>query len=340
MSIVYSTISRVSRPEPSNWNSFSFVRDKANHPDEGNACFVPFYRGKNMKKLIIILGVLGASFSAVLVRFSDAPSTVLVVYRMLWSVLLLSPMIVWKHREEFKQTKLNNILLCVVSGLFLGIHFTCYFQSLRYTSIASSVVLVDTEVFFVALGGVLFLKEKLTPENWLGIVITFAGSVIVAMGDRGGGQLLGDLIALAGAMCSAVYTLIGRRVRGNMSTTVYTWIVYFFAGLVALLTSLCGGLEVVHIGMKNVLVALGLAVMCTLLGHSIFSWGLKYEKASFISTAKLLEPIFASVLGILLFWEIPSVTSVAGGAIVICGMILCIKSSFAHETINDSKTKD
>ena len=286
-----------------------------------------------MKKLIIILGVLGASFSAVLVRYSDAPSTVLVLYRMLWCVVMLSPMIALRHREELKQTQLKQILLCVVSGIFLGMHFTCYFQSLRYTSIASSVVLVDTEVFFVALGGVIFLKEKLAPANWLGIIITFAGSVVVAMGDSGDGQLLGDMIALAGAMCSAVYTLIGRKVRESMSTTIYTWIVYFFAGLVALTASLCGGYEVVHIGMKNLLVAFGLALMCTLLGHSIFSWGLKYEKASFVSTAKLLEPIFASVLGILLFREIPSVTSVAGGAVVITGIILCVRSG------NDKKKR-
>lgn len=280
-----------------------------------------------MKKLVIILGVLGTSFSAVLVKFSDAPSTVLVFYRMLCCVILLSTLIALQHRDELKETKLKNILLCVVSGIFLGAHFTCYFESLRYTSIASSVVLVDTEVFFVALGGVIFLKEKLSPGNWLGIVVTFAGSVVVAMGDRGGGQLLGDLIALAGAMCSAVYTLIGRRVRRDMSTTVYTWIVYFFAGLVALVSSACGGFDVVHIGMKNLLVAFGLAVMCTLLGHSVFSWGLKYEKASFVSTVKLLEPIFASVLGILLFREIPSVSSVAGGMTVICGIILCIRNA-------------
>lgn len=286
-----------------------------------------------MKKLIIILGVLGASFSAVLVRYSDAPSTVLVLYRMLWCVVMLSPMIALRHREELQHTQIKQILLCVVSGIFLGMHFTCYFESLRYTSIASSVVLVDTEVFFVALGGVIFLKEKLAPANWLGIIITFAGSVVVAMGDSGDGQLLGDMIALAGAMCSAVYTLIGRKVRESMSTTIYTWIVYFFAGLVALTASLCGGYEVVHIGMKNLLVAFGLALMCTLLGHSIFSWGLKYEKASFVSTAKLLEPIFASVLGILLFREIPSVTSVAGGAVVITGIILCVRSG------NDKKKR-
>ena len=279
-----------------------------------------------MKKLIIILGVLGTSFSAIFVRFSNASSTVLAFYRMLWCVCLLCPLIALKHREELKKTKRKNLLLCIVSGVFLGMHFTCYFQSLRYTSIASSVVLVDTEVFFVALGGVFFLKEKLTPANWIGIGITFAGSVVVAMGDGSGSQLLGDLIALAGAMCSAVYTLVGRKLRENMSTTLYTWIVYFFAGLVTLTASLCGGYEVVPFGIKNLLVAFGLALMCTLLGHSIFSWGLKYEKASFVSTVKLLEPIFASILGILLFREIPSVTSAAGGVAVILGIILCVFS--------------
>lgn len=279
-----------------------------------------------MKKLIIILGVLGTSFSAILVRYSDAPSTVLVLYRMLFCVLLLCPLIAARYRNELKQASKKDLLLCMVSGIFLGAHFACYFESLRYTSIASSVVLVDTEVFFVALGGAVFLKEKPNLGNWLGIVITFGGSVAVAMGDKGDGQLLGDVIALAGAMCSAVYTLIGRRVRSRMSTTIYTWIVYFFAGLVALAASACWGYGVTDIGMKNLLVAFGLAIMCTLLGHSIFSWGLKYEKASFVSTAKLLEPIFASVLGVLLLHEIPTMSSVAGGAVIIIGIILCIRS--------------
>lgn len=111
-----------------------------------------------------------------------------------------------------------------------------------------------------------------------------------------------------------------------MSTTVYTWIVYLFAGGVAITACLISGPAALDCGGKNLVIALGLAVLCTLLGHSIFSWGLKYEKASFISTAKLLEPVFAAILGILIFREIPSLSTVAGGIVIIAGIALCIRS--------------
>ena len=279
-----------------------------------------------MKKIIIILGVLGTAFSAILVRYSDAPSTVLVFYRMLFSVLLLSPAALLFHKREFTGIGLREIGLCVGSGIFLGMHFFCYFQSLHYTGIASSVVLVDTEVFFVALGGALFLRERLSALGWLSILITFAGSVVVVLGDMGGGRMTGNILALCGAVCSAVYTLIGRSCRRRMSTTVYTWIVYFSAGMVVLPASFLTGNPVLPVSLRNLAVAMGLAVLCTLLGHSIFSWGLKYESASFISVVKLLEPVFASLLGILLFREMPAVTSIAGGILIIGGIVLCIVS--------------
>lgn len=280
-----------------------------------------------MKKIIIILGVVGTAFSAILLRYSDAPSTVLVFYRMLFAVLMITPVVLVSHKREIRNILPKDVAMCALSGLFLGMHFICYFQSLQYTSIASSVVLVDTEVFFVALGGILFMREKVSGAGWISILITFVGSVIVALGDMGGGRLLGDVLALCGAVCSAVYTLIGRKCRKNMSTTMYTWIVYFCAGVVVLPAIILTESAVLNCGLKNLAVAFGMAVLCTLMGHSIFSWGLKYEQSSFISMIKLLEPIFASALGMLFFQEIPSVSSVIGGAVVIAGVILCIRTN-------------
>lgn len=284
-----------------------------------------------MKKTIIILGVLGTAFSAIIVRFADAPSTVLVFYRMLFSVLLLCPAARVFHRKEFSDISVRQVGLCMVSGVFLGMHFFCYFQSLKYTGIASAVVLVDTEVFFTALGGLLFLREKVGVRSWIGIILTFAGSVIVALGDAGRGGIAGDVLALSGALCSAVYTLIGRTCRKSMSTTIYTWIVYFCAGAAILPAALFTGDQVIPCSTASLAAALGLAVLCTLLGHSIFSWGLKYEKASFVSVVKLLEPVFASVMGIILFLEIPPLSSSAGGIVIIGGIVLCILGG--HEEV-------
>ena len=274
-----------------------------------------------MKKLIILLGVIGASLSAIFVRLSTAPALVLVFYRMLFSVAVLAPWSVLRCREEWKQATRREILLSLLSGVFLGFHFTLYFSSLRFTSIAASVVLVDTEVFFVALATPVILGRRITRNGWLGICLTFLGSVIIALAGRGSSSAMrGNLLALGGAVCVAVYTMLGTVVRRTRSTTFYTALVYF-AGTVTVAVMLLGtGTPVLGYSAADYGAALGLCVFSTLLGHSVFSWGLKYVSPAFVSTAKLLEPVFATLLGLALFREVPGIPVVLGGLLVISGI--------------------
>ena len=275
-----------------------------------------------MRKLLVLLGVVGVSLSAPLIRISTAPSMVLVFYRVLIASVLLIPYALIRNREEFRQMGRKTALLCLMSGLFLGLHFASYFQALRYTSIASAVALVDTEVFFVAFMMFFFFREIIPLRAWAGILLTFTGSMLIALSDAGGGEhvLLGDLIALAGAACLAVYTILGKVCRKEISTTAYTTLVYSSAALTVLVILLCTGTPVLGYEPVNWLSALGMAVFCTLLGHSVFNWALKYESAAFLSTVKLLEPVFAAILGVLLFREIPSKQVMLGGFIVILGV--------------------
>ena len=277
-----------------------------------------------MKRLAVLLGVAGVSLSAVLVRWSTAPSLILVLYRVGMAAALLAPYTLLRHREELRALARREVLLCLASGAFLGLHFAAYFESLRYTSIASSVVLVDTEVLFVALGTVLVLRQRLSGRAWLAVALAFGGSVVIAMADTAVGPdaVRGDIIALSGALCMAVYTMIGAVCRKNISTTVYTFLVYCSAALTVLVIALFSGLPLAGYGAENVLTAFGMAVFCTLLGHSVFSWGLKYLPPAFISTAKLLEPVFASVWGLALFGERPGLLTLLGGAVIIAGVAL------------------
>lgn len=276
-----------------------------------------------MKKLAVILGVASSSVSAVLVRITDAPSMVLVFYRVGFASAFLLPFFLTAFRRERANIPRRDYLLSAVSGVFLGFHFTAFFQSLRYTSISSSVVLVDTEVFFIALMTFLFFHEKMGMKSWVGIFLTFVGSVVIALADAGGGSnvLLGDFIALGGACCMAVYTMLGAICRRHMSTTVYTFLVYSFAALTVLLVLSVQGVGLVGYGAVNYLSGLGLALFCTLMGHSLFSWSLKYVKPAFVSASKMLEPVFATVWGIVFFLEIPSLFVVAGGILVVAGII-------------------
>ena len=119
-----------------------------------------------MKRLIVLLGVAGVSLSAVFVRWSTAPSLILALYRMAFSAALMAVPVLAGRRRELKSLTRRDVLLCLASGLFLGIHFAAYFGALRATSIASAVVLVDTEVFFVAAASALFLGQRLPRRTW------------------------------------------------------------------------------------------------------------------------------------------------------------------------------
>lgn len=277
-----------------------------------------------MKRLLVLLGVAGVSLSAVFVRWSTAPSMILALYRMAFAAALLAPYTLLRHREELRALKRREMLLCLASGAFLGLHFAAYFEALRWTSIASAVVLVDTEVLFVALGTLLILRKRLSGKAWLAVALAFGGSVVIAMADTAVGPdaVRGDLIALAGALCMAVYTMIGAVCRKHISTTVYTCLVYLSAAATDLLVVLCRGTPLAGYGLVNLGTALGMAVFCTLLGHSVFSWGLRYLPPAFISTVKLLEPVFASIWGLALFGEQPGLPVIMGGAVIICGIAL------------------
>ena len=278
-----------------------------------------------MKRLIVLLGVLGASLSSILVRLSTAPSLILVLYRVGMATLLLAPVVLVKDRRELQALTAREVGLCLASGAALGLHFATYFESLRFTSIAASVVLVDTEVLFVAIISILLFRKKLGKQAWLAIFLALAGSVIIAMADTAGGgpdALRGDLLALCGAFFVAVYTMIGSVCRRSVSTNVYTFLVYLSASLTVLIIALASGQAITGYGNVNYLTGFGMAVFCTLMGHSVFSWCLKYLPPAFVSTAKLLEPVFASVLGLFLFQELPGMLTVFGGLIIIFAVIL------------------
>lgn len=274
-----------------------------------------------MKRLTVLLGVAGVSLSAVLVRWSTAPSLVLAFYRMAFSTLLLLPAAL-SRREEFRRLERRELLLSLLSGAFLGVHFTSYFEALRWTSIASAVVLVDTSVLFVALASVLLLRKRLSRRAWLAVLLAFGGSVVVALADTAAGSnaLRGDLFALLGSVCMAVYTMLGAVCRRKLSTIAYTFLVYLAASGTVLSCALAGKTALTGWGSVNLLTALGMAVFCTLLGHSVFSWGLKYLPPAFISTANLLEPVLASVWGLFLFGERPAVQVVLGGVVILLGI--------------------
>ena len=274
--------------------------------------------------IMIVIGVIGISLSSIFVKYSTAPSAVTAAFRLLWTVLLMTPAVFGKKdvRRELLHIDRKTWLLSGLSGLFLAIHFAVWFESLRNTSVASSTTIVCTEVIWVSLGFCLFMKGKLSRKAIVAIAITFAGSILIAYADSftGGSRFYGDILALVAAIAVAVYMLIGRVVRKGVSTAVYTYVVYVVCALSLIVMCVIQGHNIFGFGLSAVVVGLLLAVFSTILGHSIFSWCLKYFSPSFVSASKLCEPVVAAVIAGFLFAELPSLLQVFGGVMILGGV--------------------
>ena len=283
-------------------------------------------------RAVLLLGVLGVSVSAILVRFSQAPSVITAAYRLGWTALLLLPVVLTKFRGELLHVTRRDVLLCALSGLCLALHFLTWFESLKWTGVAVSTVLVSTEVIFTALGFALFLKGRIPPLGTVAILLAFGGSALLAVAGGGrGGQLYGNLLALAAAVFVSLYTLIGKIQRGHLSTTIYTFLTYLFCFL-ALVTMAAGSrTPLVGYGGREWLIGLGLAVLCTLMGHSLFSWCLKYLSPAYVSAAKLCEPVFSGALAVPLFGEIPAPLQLLGAVLVLGAVLLYTKAEKTTE---------
>lgn len=289
-------------------------------------------------RILIILAVVGVSFSAIFVRLASASSITLAMLRLGITVILLLPLMLTKYRAELFSVKARTLGACALSGVALGLHFATYFEAIKNTSLASGLMLVNTETFFIAIMLFVLYHEKIPVWGLVGVITAFAGGVIIAGGDFLGGaafngknMMYGDLMAILSAVCMSVYTLIGRKQRQTLSALVYCFLVYLAAALtlaVALIFS-PASTRLSALTLTDIGCAAGMAVFCTLLGHTVFNWGIKFISALFISTAKMLEPVFSCILGFFLFAETPALTQLLGGVVVTAGIYVYTRSTSA-----------
>jgi drug/metabolite transporter (DMT)-like permease len=311
--------------------------------------------------------VLFASLSSILIRLSSAPSLAIAFYRMGFAFLMVTPYTVWLrstgrlqvrkrrpgtpagplsagvkgpagnkrmqpppavHRQG---TGRREVLFSLLSGFFLALHFATWVSSLNYTSVASSVVLVNTHPIMVFVISSVILKERHSTRELLFVVLTVAGSAVLSWGDMGKGEgvFLGDLLAIAGALSVGVYLVLGRFVRQTMSLGMYTFLVYGSSALCLLVMAVGADIPLWPYSLRNYKIFFGLAFFCTILGHSVYNWALKYVGSTYLSMNILIEPIAAGVMAFFFFQEIPTLVNGIGAMIVLLGIFGYSKTSSA-----------
>ncbi|UXH43739.1 DMT family transporter [Rossellomorea vietnamensis] len=274
--------------------------------------------------LILAIGVISVSTSAILVKVSSAPSGILAFYRLFFTVLLMSPVFFLKYVKELKLITVRDWMFSILAGVFLAFHFILWFESLHYTSVASSTVLVTLQPLFAFIGAYLFFQEKLTPKALLSAVLAVAGSFIISWGDFriSGSALWGDILALIACALITGYLLFGQTIRKRLSLMTYTYLVYVISSIVLLLYVMIQSESLGPYPKEDWIYFLLLAIIPTLLGHTLFNWSLKWLSTSTISMAILFEPIGASLLAYWLLGEKVLMTQVLGGMVIMTGVTL------------------
>jgi drug/metabolite transporter (DMT)-like permease len=269
-------------------------------------------------------GVVIVSTAAILIRLAQAEvhSLVVAAWRLTLATLILTPFAVVKVRSELRTLSRREWGSALLSGLLLAIHFGTWITSLALTSVAASVVLVWTNPIFVALASHLFLGEPLTRRMAVGLAIGIAGSVVIGLGDLGQGthRLVGDALALVGAITGAGYFLIGKRLRARLSLLGYVYPVYGTAAVVLMLVMLASGLPRVPQRPGTWLWLTLMALGPQILGHSSLNWALRYLSATYVTLATLFEPIGAALLAWWLLGERPTLAAAVGGLLVLSGI--------------------
>lgn len=268
---------------------------------------------------VLIIAVLGVSVSAIFVRFTVAPPEVVAFYRLLFTLLMTLPMVLGTKRYQWSKITRRDVLLIFLSALFLALHFTTWFASLRLTSVASSTILVNTQPFFVILFGLLIFKTPVSRKTLLAVLCAVFGTLLLSWGDfsLGGTSLYGDALALIGAVFIAIHYLFSSYLRQRLDTVPYTTLLYGFCALILAVMVPINGASFVGHPPLDYLMCAALAFFSTILGHTLFSWCMKYLPASAVSLSVLGEPVLAAVIAYFLFDESFTFGQLIGSLIVL-----------------------
>ncbi|PEP59397.1 DMT family transporter [Bacillus toyonensis] len=277
-------------------------------------------------EIILFFGVFALSTSAIFVKLADAPAAIIAFYRLLFATVILLPLLLFnkRNRNELKTLSKKQWGFGFLSGLFLATHYVLWFESLRYTSVASSTVIVTLQPLFSMVGGYFLFKERFTKGAVIGCFIAISGSIVIGWQDFqiSGDALYGDILAFMAAGIITAYFFISQHIRKDLSLIPYSVISYgssaCFLGIFAYMQQQ----SFIHYATQTWLSFIGLAFIATILGQTIFNWLLKWMSATVISMSILGETIGTCVLAYFILSETITLQQALGISIIFIGLTL------------------
>lgn len=274
-------------------------------------------------KYIVVLAVVFGGTSGIFSKLVTVNALTLGFYRLLFALPMFVIPVLLNQREELKNISKKDMIWSIFSGIALAIHFFAWFNCVKYTSIASAVVLSALHPLVVVVITTLIFKKKVGVKAVVGIIIAILGGAIIAGFDYNisGTAILGDIIALIASLGKGIYFSIGEKVRKTLNSSIYVMLVFgvsficFSAGMLLTKTPFLGFPKI------NWVWIIGATLFCQIGAHAVWNWTMGYVSSLYVSAWGTCEIVFATIYAFFVFGEIPSKWQVIGATIVIAGLL-------------------
>ncbi len=285
--------------------------------------------------LAVGIAMVSVSFASLFIKWSESPPFIIAAYRLaMTSAILLPYLLVTGGYREILGFNRKELALVGLSGIALTFHFGLWIVSLTLTLVATSVILVTSHPIFVAAVSHFLLKDQVKRIAAVGIVIAFSGVAVISITDysEGSDTLFGDLLAFLGGMCAGIYFLSGRVARRSLSVVPYSFSVYGLSSILLFISAFIAGDRLLVSDGRELTLFLLMAIVPTILGHTMFNYALRKLPAHIISTSVLGEPVGASIL-VFAFPpnEVPGMWIIVGGALVVLGLYIVLSRGYTRE---------
>ena len=272
-------------------------------------------------------GILALSFSAMFIRWADAPGPVTAFYRMFFSIFLLFPFFLPRAKSNVS-FKSWSVIFPLLAGVFTACDLALWTSSLSFTTAANATLLGNTAPLWVALGTWLILRQQLSTAFWRGLGITLIGAALIMGTDfilhpRFG---IGDVMATFTGFFYGGYYLFTERSRLHFDSVSHIWLVGIGASIALFIINIAFQYPLTGFDTRTWLIFLTTAVVSQLIGYMALAYALGHLPASIVAPTMVLQPVVTAILAIPLLGEIPSIWQAAGGAIALIGIYMVNQS--------------
>lgn len=298
--------------------------------------------------IVIALGVVIGAAGPILLRLAQSegiPSLVIVAFRQIMAVVLLTPFVLACYQQELRQLAPRDLIFGGLTGVVMAVRFVLMFEAFNNTSVLIAGVLNGSGPLWVALTEVLFLKAVFNRRIWLGLFLALMGGTLIGLAGFDGGASLGNnptlgvLYALSSAALSAFYLNVGRVIRSRVSFWPYLWLVFLFAGIASVIGTIAAGMPLTGYSVEGYVWMALLTITSQLIGHGAINYALAYVSATFVSITAQMGAVISAFLAFLVFAELPGALQITGSIIVVAGVTLATAGSKTRRTA-PSQTED